>query len=80
MGPPRVVVEARNRKIRAMLHVLRAQIECEKFEMRMTSVLKSSVLAADGLALDGACPHAGMKCMCKMIQLLNDEGEEEEED
>lgn len=76
MGPPRVVIEARNRKIRSMLHVLRAQIECEKFEMCMTSLMKSSMLAVDGLALEGGCPHVGVKCMCKMIQLLNEEGED----
>lgn len=76
MGQPRVVVEARNRKIRAMLHVLKSQIECEKFEMRMTSVLRSSVLAADGLALEGGCPHEGRKCMCRMIQLIRDHDDE----
>ncbi len=67
---PRARTElSRNRKIRAMMHVLRGRIHAEKFEMRTMELMKSCMSVLDGRT---ECTHTTRKCMCTMFRLLGD--------
>ena len=64
MAPPRATIEAKNRKIRKMLHVLRAEIAAEKHEARVMDVVQSCIRVMDG----EQCSHQG-KCMCRILRM-----------
>lgn len=71
MGMSRALRESKNRKIRKMLFVLKAQIHTEKFEMQTTDLLKSCLRVIDGRT---DCDHAmGRKCMCYIIRSQADD-------
>lgn len=65
MPPPRAAVEARNRRVRAMLHVLRARIHNEKFELRTADLVRSCLRVVEGRQ---DCDHAARKCMCFVLR------------
>jgi hypothetical protein len=72
MPPSRMKLEEQSRKVRKMIHILRARMHAEKLERKARDVLNRTMRVIE----DEECEHVGQKCMCRLIRLKKLEARE----